>query len=196
MSKLVRICSVCPSRSSRGLTLACPYSSRGLCAPSVQRLSATRYYLLSPYLHDILKIINRRTWCLHTVFYRRFRCWTRDLPHERWQEPDQIRSYFPSELSIVSQRDSFCFSCILNVVRAQRNHSWWHDSNPRNCCWLVRRRVQQLCAPSFSPHDLVHLILGPLQFKRPSWQEDAVEEFLASLPQGTYEGLFNYSGRV
>jgi hypothetical protein len=38
--------------------------------------------------------------------------------------------------------------------------------------------------------------MGLHQFRRPLWQEAAVTKFLASLPNGTYAGLFNHLGRV
>ncbi|KAI9449772.1 hypothetical protein BJY52DRAFT_1359482 [Lactarius psammicola] len=33
-------------------------------------------------------------------------------------------------------------------------------------------------------------------FQRPKWQDVVVTNYLASLPNGTYEGLFNPSGRI
>ena len=38
--------------------------------------------------------------------------------------------------------------------------------------------------------------MGMIQFERPSWQDEAVGSFLDSLPNGTYDGLFNPNGRV
>ena len=39
-------------------------------------------------------------------------------------------------------------------------------------------------------------LTGELQFPRPLWQKAAVHKFLESLPNGTYDGLFNPLGRV
>jgi hypothetical protein len=78
---------------------------------------------------------------------------------------------------------------------AQCDHSRRDKPNSRNRSRFLRRRVQQPRAPPFICCPLTHLI-GVHQFPRPLWQEAAVTKFLASIPNGTYVGLFNHSGRV
>ena len=39
-------------------------------------------------------------------------------------------------------------------------------------------------------------LTGGLEFPRPPWQDAAVNKFLESLPNGTYDGFFNPMGRV
>jgi len=48
------------------------------------------------------------------------------------------------------------------------------------CSWCVTTALTRRC----------------FKFKRPKWQEVAVERFLKSLPNGAYAGLFNPHGRV
>ena len=50
--------------------------------------------------------------------------------------------------------------------------------------------VRLLLSPALTHLMRVH------QFQRPFWQEAAVAKFLAQLPNGTYAGLFNNTGRV